>query len=86
MTLHKIATVTEKSTGYKYYCYSVPSESDPAKSYAVGVRNGYACRCSCKDKRHHPSKRCKHILKLQAELDEQRRTAPLHREVFSMLR
>ena len=94
MTLRKVAIVTEKATGNRYDVYTVPSESDPMKSYAVGVRNGYACRCICRDRTFRPQKRCKHMLKLQAELDaskvpisdERRASAPLHQEAFSLTR
>jgi len=78
----KLATVTQKATGHRYDVYAVPgSQSD----YPVWARNGYACRCPCAWKAHHPSQRCKHILRLQQWLDEQRRTAPLYRESFALI-
>ncbi len=82
----RIATVREKSTGYVYDCYSVASESDPSKRYTVAVRGRYACRCSCAYKQHLPMKSCKHMKAIQAELDEARRTATLHRKEYSLLR
>ncbi len=81
--MFKLAVVTEKKTGHRYDVYSVPGSQS---AYPVWARNGYACRCPCAWKAHHPSQRCKHMVRLQAQLDEQRRTAPLAREPFAVLK
>ncbi len=82
--MHKIAVVKEKSTGHRFEVYQVTGDSGSA--YAVWARNGYACRCHCKSRQFRTDKRRKHMLKLQAELDEQRATAPLYRQTFDVLR
>ena len=75
--MQKIAVVTEKATGHRYEVYAVASDSDPSKTYAVGVRGNYACRCTCKDRKFHPTKSCKHMKLIQRGIDEQRSAAPL---------
>lgn len=80
----KLATVTIRATGERYDVYSVPG--DHGADYPVWARNAYACRCPCAWKQHHPSQRCKHMLKLQVQLDEQRRMAPLYREPFALVK
>ena len=74
----KIATVTLRETQARYSVYAVPGT---AGEYAVWVANpGYACYCSCKSRKFNPHRRCKHMVQLQAELDQQRREAPLYRK------
>jgi len=82
--MRKLATVTIRATGERYDVYSVPG--DHGADYPVWARNGFACRCPCAWKQHHPTSRCKHMLKLQGQLDEQRRTAPLYREPFALVK
>ncbi len=79
----KIARVTVKSTGLAYDVYRVPGSSG---NYPVWARNGYACHCPCKSRQFNPHKRCRHMLALQRDLDESRRTAPLAREPFALLK
>ena len=73
----RIAIVTEKASGNKFDVYRV--SGDHGEDYAVWSRNGYACRCPCKSRQFRADRRCKHMLKLQAALDERKATAPLHR-------
>ncbi len=81
--MNKLATVTIKSTGLAYDVYSVPgSQGD----YPVWARLGYACHCPCKSRTFNPQRRCKHMLDLQRELDTQRRSAPLARKEFAVLK
>ncbi len=84
MRMIKLATVTIRATHERYDVYSV--QGDHGTNYPVWARHGYACRCWCGWKQHHPSGRCKHMLKLQVQLDEQRRTAPLAREPFALVK
>ena len=69
----RIARVTEKATGHRYEVYRVTG--DHGADYPVWARNGYACRCWCKDRTYRPHKPCKHMKRLQAELDEMCRVA-----------
>ena len=80
----KIATVREKVSGNTYEVYRVPG--DHGDDYPVWTRNGYACRCNCKSKQFHPNKPCKHQVRLQQHLDQQRQTAPLYRQPYSLLK
>ena len=86
MEMLLIARVKEKAAsgrGRKFDVYRV--QGDHGAEYAVWVNpvTGYACKCTCQYKVHHPSKRCKHMRKM----DEQRREAPLYRrQPFSMMK
>ena len=82
MTLRKIAVVTEKASGHRYEVYAVQGDHDA--THAVWARNGYACRCPWKQ--HHPQRRCKHMLRLQVALDDERRAAPLYREDIALVK
>lgn len=84
MVVLKIGTVTTKSDGKQYAVYRVPG--DHGDDYPVWTRNGYACRCYCKSKQFHPSKPCKHQVRLQQWLDTQRRTSPLYYEPWALVK
>ncbi len=81
--MNKLATVTVKEPSLQYDVYRVPGSSG---DYPVWARNGYAVHCPCKSRQFNPHKRCKHMLDLQRQLDAQRRTAPLARKEFAVLK
>ena len=87
MVVLRIARVVIKASGETYDCYSVPSESDQAVTYCVWVNTttGWPCRCQCKI-RQFGGRLCKHMVKVKQWLDEQRRTLPLYRKEFSVMR
>ncbi len=81
-----VAKVAIKASGERYDVYRVPG--DHGEDYAVWVSTttGWPCRCNCKSRQFRGDKLCKHMVKMKQYLDEQRRTAPLYRQAFSMTR
>lgn len=55
-----VATVTDKASGSKFYVYRIPSTSNPAETYQIGVHRGLAVHCTCPS-RKHSHKACKHM-------------------------
>lgn len=61
-----IATVTDKETGLAYECFEFAGKT---ASYVIYVHNGKVRHCTCKDRKFHPGKYCKHMLAFQGMLD-----------------